>query len=161
MGIYPGADVLLDCIGWTAAVYAASQVFSLHYGGFNLMAAAILCWSFGGDILGAIAVAHNRYPQYQFWLFLAFAAAFAIKSANVAPSFLLPDAHVEAPTAGSVYPCRRIVENGHRGFCVYLPLFLKCFCIAPWMLPLAVIVILYGAACLCSKDVKKLVHIPP
>jgi NADH-quinone oxidoreductase subunit M len=96
----------------------------------------------------------------QTWLFLAFAAAFAIKVPMWPLHSWLPDAHVEAPTAGSVILAGVLLKMGTYGFLRFnLPLFPEASVrFAPWMALLAVIGILYGAAVsYAQRDVKKLV----
>jgi len=96
----------------------------------------------------------------QLWLFLAFAAAFAIKVPMWPLHSWLPDAHVEAPTAGSVILAGVLLKMGTYGFLRFnIPLFPQAAkqC-APWIAVLAVIGIIYGAAVsYAQKDVKKLV----
>jgi len=96
----------------------------------------------------------------QIWLFIAFAAAFAIKVPMWPLHSWLPDAHVEAPTAGSVILAGVLLKMGTYGFLRFnIPLFPQAALqLAPWMAALAVIGILYGAAVsYAQKDVKKLV----
>jgi NADH-quinone oxidoreductase subunit M len=96
----------------------------------------------------------------QTWLFLAFAAAFAIKVPMWPLHSWLPDAHVEAPTAGSVILAGVLLKMGTYGFLRFnLPLFPEASArFAPWMALLAVIGILYGAAVsYAQQDIKKLV----
>jgi NADH-quinone oxidoreductase subunit M len=96
----------------------------------------------------------------QLWLFLAFAAAFAIKVPMWPLHSWLPDAHVEAPTAGSVILAGVLLKMGTYGFLRFnLPLFPEASKqAAPWMAALAVVGILYGAAVsYAQKDVKMLV----
>jgi NADH-quinone oxidoreductase subunit M len=96
----------------------------------------------------------------QMWLFLAFAAAFAIKVPMWPLHSWLPDAHVEAPTAGSVILAGVLLKMGTYGF-LRFNLFLfpeAAVKAAPWVALLAVIGILYGAAVsYAQKDIKKLV----
>jgi NADH-quinone oxidoreductase subunit M len=96
----------------------------------------------------------------QTWLFLAFAAAFAIKVPMWPLHSWLPDAHVEAPTAGSVILAGVLLKMGTYGFIRFnIPMFPEAAVrFAPWMALLAVIGILYGAAVsYAQRDVKKLV----
>ena len=96
----------------------------------------------------------------QIWLFLAFAAAFAIKVPMWPLHSWLPDAHVEAPTAGSVILAGVLLKMGTYGFLRFnLSLFPAASVkLAPWIAVLAVIGILYGAmVSYAQKDVKKLV----
>jgi NADH-quinone oxidoreductase subunit M len=102
----------------------------------------------------------NIPADVQTWLFLAFAAAFAIKVPMWPLHSWLPDAHVEAPTAGSVILAGVLLKMGTYGFVRFnLPLFPQAAVqLAPTMGLLAVIGILYGAAVsYAQKDVKKLV----
>jgi NADH-quinone oxidoreductase subunit M len=96
----------------------------------------------------------------QIWLFLAFGIAFAIKVPMWPLHSWLPDAHVEAPTAGSVILAGVLLKMGAYGFLRFnLPLFPQASKqLAPWMAGLAVVGIIYGAAVAYrQKDFKKLV----
>ena len=94
------------------------------------------------------------------WLFAAFALAFGIKVPMVPFHTWLPDAHVEAPTAGSVILAGVLLKMGTYGFVRFaLPLFpVASVELAPVIFTLAVIGILYGAlVAMVQSDVKKLV----
>ncbi|MGB2697274.1 MAG: NADH-quinone oxidoreductase subunit M [Candidatus Zixiibacteriota bacterium] len=96
----------------------------------------------------------------QFWLFLAFALAFAIKVPMFPFHTWLPDAHVEAPTAGSVLLAGVLLKMGTYGFLRFcLPLFPNAFFdFVPLFSILAIIGIIYGALVATrQKDVKSLV----
>jgi NADH-quinone oxidoreductase subunit M len=96
----------------------------------------------------------------QLWLFIAFAAAFAIKVPMWPLHSWLPDAHVQAPTAGSVILAGVLLKMGTYGFVRFnIPLFPQAAVqAAPVMAVLAVIGILYGAAVsFAQRDAKKLV----
>jgi NADH-quinone oxidoreductase subunit M len=96
----------------------------------------------------------------QFWLFLAFALAFAIKVPVFPFHTWLPDAHVEAPTAGSVLLAGVLLKMGTYGFLRFcLPLFPNAFFdFVPLFSILAIIGIIYGALVATrQKDVKSLV----
>ena len=96
----------------------------------------------------------------QFWAFLAFALGFAIKVPLFPFHTWLPDAHVEAPTAGSVILAGVLLKMGTYGFLRFcLPLFPQAtVTFVPWLSTLAVIGILYGAlVALRQRDIKSLV----
>src|SRR5438093_10480362 len=96
----------------------------------------------------------------QAWLFGAFALAFAIKVPVWPLHTWLPDAHVEAPTAGSVILAGVLLKMGTYGFVRFcLPLFPEVSIrFAPWGIVLGVIGIIYGAiVALAQRDIKKLV----
>ena len=98
--------------------------------------------------------------MFRYWLFLAFAAAFAIKVPMWPLHSWLPDAHVEAPTAGSVILAGVLLKMGTYGFLRFnLSLFPQAAVqLAPVIAMLAVIGIIYGAiVSYAQKDVKKLV----
>ncbi len=102
----------------------------------------------------------NIPVQTQLWLFAAFALAFAIKVPMFPFHTWLPDAHVEAPTAGSVILAGVLLKMGGYGFVrLGIPLFGEAAIkAAPLMQTLAVIGIVYGAClALAQSDLKKLV----
>lgn len=112
------------------------------------------------DINGPIAQSTAIDPKARLWLFLAFAAAFAIKVPMFPLHTWLPDAHVEAPTAGSVILAGVLLKMGTYGFIRFcIPLFPDvALQVAPWFLALSVIGIIYGAlVAYVQKDVKRLV----
>jgi NADH-quinone oxidoreductase subunit M len=153
---------LIGVWGGPRRMYAAVKFFLYTMAGSILMLLAILWLGiYQGSFQVPDLVAKGGIPaDIQFWLFLAFAAAFAIKVPMWPLHSWLPDAHVEAPTAGSVILAGVLLKMGTYGFLRFnLQLFPQAAVqLAPWMAGLAVIGILYGAAVsYAQKDVKKLV----
>ncbi len=153
---------LIGIWGGPRRMYAAVKFFLYTMAGSILMLLAILWLGiYQGSFQVPDLIAKGGIPaNLQMWLFLAFAAAFAIKVPMWPLHSWLPDAHVEAPTAGSVILAGVLLKMGTYGFVRFnLPLFPQAAVqLAPWMAALAVIGILYGAAVsYAQKDVKKLV----
>jgi NADH-quinone oxidoreductase subunit M len=153
---------LIGIWGGPRRIYAAIKFFLYTMAGSILMLLAILWLGiYQGTFSVPELIAKGGIPaNIQLWLFLAFAAAFAIKVPMWPLHSWLPDAHVEAPTAGSVILAGVLLKMGTYGFLRFnLPLFPQAAVkAAPWMALLAVIGILYGAAVsYAQKDVKKLV----
>jgi NADH-quinone oxidoreductase subunit M len=153
---------LIGIWGGPRRMYAAIKFFLYTMAGSILMLLAILWLGiYQGTFSVPELIAKGGIPaNIQTWLFLAFAAAFAIKVPMWPLHSWLPDAHVEAPTAGSVILAGVLLKMGTYGFLRFnLPMFPEATVrFAPWMALLAVIGILYGAAVSYSQqDVKKLV----
>jgi len=178
VGVFLAQDLFLFYIFWEFTLVPMYFLIGI-WGGSNRMYAAIkfFLYTMAGSILMLLAIlwlgirqesfqlpellARNAIPAgLQIWLFLAFAAAFAIKVPMWPLHSWLPDAHVEAPTAGSVILAGVLLKMGTYGFLRFnLTLFPRAAVqLAPWMAGLAVVGILYGAAVsYAQKDVKKLV----
>jgi NADH-quinone oxidoreductase subunit M len=153
---------LIGIWGGPRRMYAAIKFFLYTMAGSILMLLAILWLGLeGGTFSMPDLILQGGIPEsIQIWLFLAFAAAFAIKVPMWPLHSWLPDAHVEAPTAGSVILAGVLLKMGTYGFLRFnIPLFPDASIqLAPFMALLAVIGILYGAAVsYAQKDVKKLV----
>jgi NADH-quinone oxidoreductase subunit M len=153
---------LIGIWGGPNRLYAAVKFFLYTMAGSILMLLAILWLGINqGTFSVPELVAKGGIPaDIQMWLFVAFAAAFAIKVPMWPLHSWLPDAHVEAPTAGSVILAGVLLKMGTYGFLRFnLQLFPNAAVkAAPVIAVLAVIGIIYGAAVSYSqKDVKKLV----
>jgi NADH-quinone oxidoreductase subunit M len=153
---------LIGMWGGSNRIYAAVKFFLYTMAGSILMLLAIIWLGLnqGTFSMPELIAKGSIPPELQTWLFLAFAAAFAIKVPMWPLHSWLPDAHVEAPTAGSVILAGVLLKLGTYGFLRFnLQLFpAAAWQLAPWMAGLAVVGILYGAAVsYAQKDVKKLV----
>ena len=148
--------------GGPRRIYAAIKFFLYTMAGSILMLLAILWLGiYGGTFSVPELIAQGNIPaNVQIWLFLAFTAAFAIKVPMWPLHSWLPDAHVEAPTAGSVILAGVLLKLGTYGFLRFnIPLFPEASIqAAPWIALFATIGIIYGAAVSYAQaDVKKLV----
>jgi NADH-quinone oxidoreductase subunit M len=153
---------LIGIWGGERRLYASIKFFLFTMAGSILMLLAILYLGFSAGTFNLAELVKNSalFAHTQVWLFLAFAAAFAIKVPMFPLHTWLPDAHVEAPTAGSVILAGVLLKMGAYGFLRFnLPLFPQATIqFAPWMAGLAVIGIIYGAmVAFAQRDVKKLV----
>jgi NADH-quinone oxidoreductase subunit M len=153
---------LIGIWGGPRRMYAAIKFFLYTMAGSVLMLLAILWLGIEGgtfsipELIATLAIPSGT----QVWLFLAFTAAFAIKVPMWPLHSWLPDAHVEAPTAGSVILAGVLLKMGTYGFIRFnIPLFPEAaLTFAPWIALFAVIGILYGAAVsYAQRDAKKLV----
>lgn len=148
-------------------IYAAVKFFLYTAFGSALMLAGIIALAFiHRDQTGALGFSYPAMlgldldPSVQRWLFGAFALAFAIKVPVFPLHTWLPDAHVEAPTAGSVLLAGVLLKLGTYGLLRFnLPLFPDASLdFVPLMAVLAAAGIIYGAAvAVVQPDLKKLV----
>jgi len=153
---------LIGIWGGPRRIYAAIKFFLYTMAGSILMLLAILWLGiYGGTFAVPDLITQGNIPaNVQMWLFLAFTAAFAIKVPMWPLHSWLPDAHVEAPTAGSVILAGVLLKMGTYGFLRFnIPLFPEASIqAAPWIALFATIGIIYGAAVSYAQaDVKKLV----
>ena len=160
--------LIIGVWGGSRRVYAAIKfVLFTMVGSLPMLVAIIyLATQGGGDGGGDPSFAlMSLYdvtlsPAAQFWCCLAFVVAFAIKVPMFPLHTWLPDAHVEAPTGGSVILAGVLLKMGTYGFVRFvLPLFPEVWAtFIPWIGVLAVIGIIYGAlVAMVQPDMKKLV----
>jgi NADH-quinone oxidoreductase subunit M len=147
-------------------IYAAVKFFIYTMAGSVLMLVALIFLYFKGTAAGItdFSVLHffdlRLDPATQTWLFLAFAFSFAIKVPMFPLHTWLPDAHTEAPTAGSVILAAIMLKMGTYGYVRFaMPLFPDAaHRFTPLVATLAVIGIIYAAlVAMVQEDVKKLV----
>jgi NADH-quinone oxidoreductase subunit M len=153
---------LFTMFGSLLMLVAMLVVYYLHFQQTGLLTFDLVSppWSEASALLDTVIPTTGVWWQTQAWLFAAFALAFAIKVPMVPFHTWLPDAHVEAPTAGSVVLAGVLLKMGTYGFLRFaLPLFPAAAVeFAPWILGLAVVGIVYGSlVAMVQEDIKKLV----
>ncbi len=153
---------LIGIWGGSERIYASIKFFLYTMAGSLLMLLAILYMGITNDTFSLPALIEGRaaFADVQRWLFVGFAIAFAIKVPIFPFHSWLPDAHTQAPTAGSIILAGVLLKMGTYGFMRFnLPLFPEAsYHFAPTIAVLAIIGIIYGAiVSFPQKDVKKLV----
>lgn len=154
--------LLIGVWGGPNRIYAAIKFFLYTLVGSVLMLVGIIVLYFhAGQTFDILQLMKKTYPyNMQFWLFWAFFAAFAVKVPMFPVHTWLPDAHTEAPTAGSVILAAVLIKMGAYGFLRFsIPLFPEAAkAMTGPMLLLSVIAIIYGAVvCLAQTDLKRLI----
>lgn len=178
LGVFVALDFLLFYIFWEAMlipmflligvwggerrIYSAVKFFLYTLVGSILMLVGIVAlYLKGGNTLDILALRQMNFSkEIQIWLFWAFFAAFAVKVPMFPFHTWLPDAHTEAPTAGSVILAGVLLKMGAYGFLRFsIPMFPEAvFLYQKTIIVLSVLAIVYGALlCLAQKDIKRLI----
>ncbi|HBA55871.1 complex I subunit 4 family protein [Syntrophorhabdus aromaticivorans] len=177
VGVFCALDFILFYIFWEAMLipmylliaiwggpqkdYASIKFFIYTlFGSVFLLVAIIAIYLTTGSFSIPNAMFKDYSFGFQFWVFLAFAIAFAIKVPMFPFHTWLPAAHTEAPTAGSVFLASVLLKMGTYGFLRFcLPITPKASVyFAPYMVVLSIIAIIYGGfVCLHQTDMKRLI----
>lgn len=153
--------LIIGVWGGPRRVYAAFKFFLFTLVGSVLMLLAILAMYFAAGTADMPALMAFAFPAgMQTWLWLAFLASFAVKLPMWPVHTWLPDAHVEAPTAGSVILAGVLLKFGAYGFLRFsLPMFPDATVeFTPLIYTLSIIAVIYTSlVALAQEDMKKLI----
>jgi len=177
IGVFCSLDFVLFYIFWEAMLipmylliaiwggpqkdYASIKFFIYTlFGSVFLLVAIIAVYLTTGSFSIPNAMYRGYNFMFEYWVFLAFAIAFAIKVPMFPFHTWLPAAHTEAPTAGSVFLASVLLKMGSYGFLRFcLPITPKAsIFFAPYIIVLSLIAIIYGGfVCLRQTDMKRLI----
>jgi NADH-quinone oxidoreductase subunit M len=153
--------LIIGIWGGPRRVYATFKFFLYTLLGSVLMLLAIMAMYWESGTTDIATLLHHSFPrEMQPWLWIAFFASFAVKLPMWPVHTRLPEAHVEAPTAGSVVLAAILLKLGGYGFLRFsLPMFpLASQDFTPFMFTLSVIAIVYTSlVAMVQDDMKKLI----